>query len=86
MKPSVSGRSRISSTSRESWLRSPPLEAMRSRPQIGLSSFEECADCPYTAWCTGNCAAVAYSLTGDLDRPSPDACLKRFLDGGGTLP
>ena len=28
---------------------------------------------------------LAYTLTGKVDHPSPDACLRRFLDEGGSL-
>ena len=37
-------------------------------------------------YCTGNCPALAYTILGKENHPSPDACLKRFLDGGGVLP
>ena len=43
-----------------------------------LSEFEECTGCAYIESCTGNCAGGALSLLGDANRPSPDACLRRF--------
>ena len=37
-------------------------------------------------YCTGNCPALAYTLTGEVNHPSPDACLRRFLEEGGQIP
>jgi SynChlorMet cassette radical SAM/SPASM protein ScmE len=68
------------------WQTHPELEKLRQRPEIPLSRFSECENCPYCNYCTGNCPALAYTLTGDINRPSPDACLKLFLSEGGTLP
>ena len=59
---------------------------LRRRREIPLSSFSFCRDCAYAPYCTGNCPGLAYSLTGEIERPSPDACLKRFLAAGGALP
>jgi SynChlorMet cassette radical SAM/SPASM protein ScmE len=71
---------------REVWLGHPELKKLRERDQIPLSRFEGCQGCGYAPYCTGNCPALAYTLTGDAYRPSPDACLRRFLEDGGTLP
>ena len=68
------------------WLHAPALQEMRSRWSIPLSSFDDCLDCPWLESCTGNCPGLAYTITGDEDHPSPDACLKRFFDAGGKLP
>jgi len=70
----------------EIWRRHPELQKMRKRSQIPLENFAFCRDCPYISYCTGNCPAIAYSLTGIIDHPSPDACLRRFLTHGGRLP
>lgn len=70
----------------EIWQSHPILAQMRSRNSIPLTRFEECRDCDYQRYCTGNCAALAWTLTGDPHRPSPDACLRRFLAAGGTIP
>jgi SynChlorMet cassette radical SAM/SPASM protein ScmE len=70
----------------EVWQHSPVLNAMRSRHTIPLSDFEFCAGCPYIPYCTGNCPGLAYTLTGQVDHPSPDACLRRFLEDGGRIP
>jgi SynChlorMet cassette radical SAM/SPASM protein ScmE len=67
------------------WRESPVLAALRSRSDIPLSQFEFCTGCPWQSYCTGNCPGLAYSLTGLVDHPSPDACLKRFLEAGGSL-
>ena len=71
---------------REVWQGHPLLEAMRERRNIPLSSFEFCRGCAYIPYCTGNCPAIAYNLTGKVNHPSPDACLRRFLEEGGRLP
>jgi SynChlorMet cassette radical SAM/SPASM protein ScmE len=70
---------------REVWLNHPEMNRLRSRREIPLQQFEFCNGCQYTPYCTGNCPALSYNLTGVEDHPSPDACLKRFLEAGGTL-
>jgi SynChlorMet cassette radical SAM/SPASM protein ScmE len=69
----------------EVWQQAPALKELRTRHTIPLTEFEFCADCPYIPYCTGNCPALAYTLTGQVNHPSPDACLRRFLDDGGSL-
>jgi SynChlorMet cassette radical SAM/SPASM protein ScmE len=71
---------------REVWQHHPELQRLRDRQAIPLTEFEYCRDCGYAAWCRGNCPALAFTLTGDDGQPSPDACLKRFLEEGGRLP
>lgn len=68
------------------WQHSPALNQLRRRSAIPLAEFEFCAGCPYVPYCTGNCPGLAYSLTGSVDHPSPDACLRRFLEEGGVIP
>lgn len=68
------------------WQRSAELYHLRQRQTIPLTRFEFCAECAYLPYCTGNCPALAYSLTGQVDHPSPDACLRRFLEDGGKIP
>lgn len=70
----------------EIWRESPALQRLRRRSGIELAAFVECRTCGYRPYCTGNCPGLAYSLTGEVDRPSPDACLRAFLSEGGTLP
>jgi len=67
------------------WRESPEMSSLRKRSTITLGNFDSCADCGYLDYCTGNCPGLAWSLTGEVDAPSPDACLKRFLEGGGSL-
>ncbi len=69
----------------EIWQNSPALNQLRNRHTIPLTEFEFCSGCSYIPYCTGNCPGLAYSLTGTVDHPSPDACLRRFLEEGGTL-
>jgi len=69
----------------EVWQHSPGLNQMRQRHKIPLTEFEFCAGCPYIPYCTGNCPGLAYTITGQVDHPSPDACLRRFLEDGGTI-
>jgi SynChlorMet cassette radical SAM/SPASM protein ScmE len=69
----------------EVWQHNSALNQLRCRHTIPLTEFEFCADCSYIPYCTGNCPGLAYSLTGKVDHPSPDACLRRFLEEGGTI-
>ncbi len=70
----------------EVWRRHPELQSLRKRSLISLEDFPFCRDCPYISYCTGNCPAIAYTLTGIINHPSPDACLRQFLKQGGRLP
>ena len=70
----------------EIWQLSPALNQLRSRQTLPLTGFEFCAGCSYIPYCTGNCPGLAYAITGETDHPSPDACLRRFLEEGGTIP
>ncbi|TFH62066.1 MAG: SynChlorMet cassette radical SAM/SPASM protein ScmE [Gemmatimonadales bacterium] len=71
---------------REVWKRHSELNRLRNRVSIPLSDFEFCKGCNYIDYCTGNCPALAYTIVGEENHPSPDACLKRFLESGGRLP
>ena len=68
------------------WQDAPALAAMRARPTIPLSQFAFCDGCGWRDYCTGNCPGLAFSLTGEVDHPSPDACLRRFVEAGGEIP
>jgi SynChlorMet cassette radical SAM/SPASM protein ScmE len=68
------------------WQEHPELKRLRERHKIPLSNFEFCQGCEYINYCTGNCPALAYTILGIENHPSPDACLKRFLEAGGRLP
>jgi SynChlorMet cassette radical SAM/SPASM protein ScmE len=70
---------------REVWQHHPELKRLRERREIPLSGFSFCEGCPYIPYCTGNCPALAYTLVGEENHPSPDACLRRFLEQGGRL-
>ena len=70
----------------EIWQHHPEMKKIRERRDIPLSGFEFCKGCQYINYCTGNCPGLAYTLTGKVNHPSPDACLKRFLEDGGKLP
>lgn len=70
----------------EVWQHHPQLTALRERDRIPLHQFPFCRDCPYLPFCTGNCPATAYTITGEVNHPSPDACLRSFLKRGGRLP
>jgi len=71
---------------REVWQNHPQLKRLRERRTISLSDFEFCKECDYIPYCTGNCPALASTILGEENHPSPDACLKRFLEEGGRLP
>lgn len=68
------------------WQSHTQLMNLRNRCQIPLKNFEFCQGCDYINYCTGNCPALAYLIVGQENHPSPDACLKRFLEQGGKLP
>ncbi len=70
----------------DTWQKHPELIRLRQRNDTPLNEFEFCDGCRYLKYCTGNCPALAYLITGNDHHPSPDACLKRFLEAGGTLP
>jgi len=70
----------------EVWHKNKTLNALRLRNHISLMDFDYCSDCGYLNYCTGNCPGLGYALTGEVNSPSPDACLKRFLEKGGILP
>ena len=67
------------------WLNHPELTALRQRRNIPLAGFEFCAHCDYIPYCTGNCPAMAYQILGEVNHPSPDACLRDYLKQGGLL-
>ncbi len=67
------------------WRNAPALTSLRTRRSIPLSDFSMCAACAFQPYCTGNCPGLAYTLTGEVNHPSPDACLRRFLAEGGAL-
>jgi len=68
------------------WKNHPDLDRLRRRHTIPLADFEFCHGCPYIPYCTGNCPGLAYTMLGQVDHPSPDACLRRYLAEGGRLP
>jgi SynChlorMet cassette radical SAM/SPASM protein ScmE len=68
------------------WQDHPALGRLRQRTRTPLSDFEFCRQCAYVPYCTGNCPALAYNILESDHHPSPDACLKRFLEAGGRLP
>jgi SynChlorMet cassette radical SAM/SPASM protein ScmE len=71
---------------REIWQNHPEIQKMRDRQNIPLSDFEFCQGCEYVNYCTGNCPGLAYTMAGEVNHPSPDACLRMFLEDGGRLP
>jgi len=68
------------------WLNDPELNRLRMRRKIPLNELEFCRGCDYLRYCTGNCPGTAFTLTGDTNSPSPDACLRKFLSEGGIIP
>jgi SynChlorMet cassette radical SAM/SPASM protein ScmE len=68
------------------WQNHPELIRLRERRNIPLTDFEYCKGCEYIPYCTGNCPALAYTILGKENHPSPDTCLMRFFEGGGKLP
>jgi SynChlorMet cassette radical SAM/SPASM protein ScmE len=70
----------------EIWQNHPALWKIRERRSIPLTQFDFCNGCVYIESCTGNCPALAYAMIGQVDHPSPDACLRKYLEEGGKLP
>ena len=70
----------------EVWQLSPDLNRLRLRHTISLNNFDFCAGCPYIPYCTGNCPGLAFTLSEQVNHPSPDACLRQYLEDGGKLP
>jgi SynChlorMet cassette radical SAM/SPASM protein ScmE len=68
------------------WREHPELERLRQRQNVPLKTFEECRECGFSDYCTGGCPAMAFALSGTDRRPSPDFCLKHFLEAGGQVP
>ncbi len=68
------------------WGEHPDLQRLRTRRGVCLSEFEFCKGCDYMQYCRGNCPALAYNIVGSDFHPSPDACLREFLAGGGSIP
>lgn len=68
------------------WLNHPELKRLRERRDIPLEKFDYCYGCKYIPYCRGGCPAIAYTLMGDENVPSPDSCYKYFLESGGKLP
>jgi SynChlorMet cassette radical SAM/SPASM protein ScmE len=69
----------------EVWRHSSDLNRLRNRRAIPLTDFSFCSGCSYIPYCAGNCPGLAYTFTGQVDHPSPDACLRRFLEEGGKI-
>jgi SynChlorMet cassette radical SAM/SPASM protein ScmE len=67
------------------WQHSPVLSQLRRRFDIPMTEFYFCKACQYMPYCTGNCPGLSYTLTGEVNHPSPDACLRRFLMDGGSI-
>jgi len=70
----------------ETWRDHCRLKTLRERHLIPLNRFPFCEGCPYVHYCTGNCPGLSYTLVGEVNHPSPDACLRKFLAEGGRLP
>ncbi len=68
------------------WQNHPEIKKIRQRRHIPLNDYEFCKGCEFINYCTGNCPGLAYTITGKVNHPSPDACLRQFLEDGGKLP
>jgi SynChlorMet cassette radical SAM/SPASM protein ScmE len=71
---------------RDIWQNHAELKALRERYLIPLGRFAFCQGCEYIPYCTGNCPGLAYTITGEVNHPAPDACLRKFIEEGGRLP
>ena len=70
---------------RSVWRSHPELERLRNRRAIPLAEFEFCRGCDYIKYCTGGCPASSANIVGNDAHPSPEGCLRLFLEGGGRL-
>jgi SynChlorMet cassette radical SAM/SPASM protein ScmE len=70
----------------EIWKDDNALNALRRRQEIPLSDFSFCEGCEYLHYCTGSCPGLSYTLVGEVNHPSPDSCLRKYLAEGGRLP
>lgn len=70
----------------EIWQNHPMLNELRKRREIDLSKFQFCKDCRFMPYCRGGCPGVAAMYEDDFFCPSPDSCLKHYLEHGGILP
>jgi SynChlorMet cassette radical SAM/SPASM protein ScmE len=70
----------------EIWRDHNELNTLRNRHRMALSGFSFCEGCPYVSYCSGSCPGLSYTLTGEVNHPSPDTCLRKFLAEGGRLP
>jgi Fe-coproporphyrin III synthase len=61
------------------WQESNELNELRNRGSISLTDFEFCRNCPYIPYCTGNCPSIAHSITGKVNHPNPDSCMRSFI-------
>jgi SynChlorMet cassette radical SAM/SPASM protein ScmE len=61
------------------WQSSEVFQNFRSRREVPLSRLENCSGCEYIAACTGGCAAVAYTLCGNIMDRDPLACYRIYL-------
>ena len=64
---------------RDIWFNAPALLAFRQRHTISLETDPRCAGCSYMQYCTGGCPAVAYPLTGDVNRANPRDCYRAYI-------
>ena len=62
----------------EVWQNAESLCRLRKRREMALKEFDECRLCEWQSSCTGNCPGTAFTATGEVDRPCPTTCLKRF--------
>lgn len=68
------------------WQTHPELEKLRHRLKIPLAELTYCRECKFKAYCRGGCPGLSATYTGDVMNPSPDSCLKHFLEEGGEVP
>lgn len=61
------------------WKTHSRLRALRERWAIPLTSVPGCEHCAWAGVCNGGCPALAYELTGDINRADPLDCYRTFL-------
>jgi SynChlorMet cassette radical SAM/SPASM protein ScmE len=60
------------------WRESPVFREFRGRFTVPITDLDTCADCRYSPYCTGGCAASALSAYGTTLARDPSCCLRLY--------
>jgi SynChlorMet cassette radical SAM/SPASM protein ScmE len=65
------------------WQRHPSINVVRARRDVPLSALPECADCPYTGFCSGGCPATVMANSGRIIGRDDLSCYRAWREEGG---